>query len=126
MRTLICILFLLPILASAQVNRSANELAQETTKDYVQKKLFKGQPYTPISYSEIKSYRDKKDLEVEWMIEHRFEITRPPNMYDKNPASTNQPYRFIFYLDHQMKVKRAESYHHHILNHFTTKVSQPS
>ena len=111
MRTLLFLIFLFPLLTSAQINRSANELAQETTRNYIQKKLFKGQTYTPISYGEIKSYKDKRDIEIEWMIEHRFEISKPPGSTDKKSEETNQPYKFIFFLDHQMKVKRAESYH---------------
>ena len=111
MRTILFLLTITPFLAASQVNRSAAELARETTKEYVEKKLFVGQPYTPISYGDIKSYKDKKDMEVEWMIEHKFEISRPPGTFDKTRDMIRQPYKFIFFLDHQMKVRRAESYY---------------
>ncbi len=111
MRILLSLLLLLPLYAVSQTNRSANELARETTKDYIEKKLFRGQPYTPLTYGEIKSHKDKYDLEIEWCIEHHFEISRPPGSFDKDKKMIRQPFKFTFFLDHQMKVKRAESYY---------------
>ena len=110
MRLLILILVLTPLLSKSQINRSANELARETTRDFIEKKLFKGQAYTPGAYGEIISFRDKRDLEIEWKIEHQFEITRPPGTYDKNSNGLRQTYKFTFYLNHEMKVRRAESF----------------
>jgi hypothetical protein len=110
MRTLLFFLLLAPVFTSAQINRSASELARETTKDFVVKKLFPGQVYNPVSYSEAKPYTEKDDLHIEWMIEHKFEISRSASSFDKNTDGLRKPYKFIFYLDKQMKVRRAESY----------------
>ena len=109
MRTLFILLLLAPFVATAQINRSANELARETTKEFVVKKLFKGQAYQSVSYGELKPYKTD-DIDIEWMIEHRFETKRPASSFDKNANSVKTAHRFIFFLDHQMKVKKAESY----------------
>lgn len=110
MRTLLFLLLVAPVFVSAQINRSATELARETTKDFVVKKLFPGQAYTPVSYGEAKPCTEKDDLEIEWMIEHKFEISRPASSFDKNTNELRKYYKFIFYLNKQMKVRRAESY----------------
>lgn len=109
MRTLFLFLLLAPLVAAAQINRSANELARETTKEFVVSKLFKGENYKPVSFGELKPFKNE-DIEVEWMIEHRFEMTRQISSFDKNTIPLPRPYKFIFLLDAQMKVKRAESY----------------
>lgn len=109
MRTLLLFFLLAPTLAFSQVNRSARELAQETTRDYIEKKLFKGQSYVPGKYGEVKPFKDKNDIQIEWIIDHEFDINRPPRSFD-NEKGGRTSYHFLFYLDHQMKVKRASSY----------------
>jgi hypothetical protein len=110
MRTLLFLLLLAPVSASAQINRSATELARETTKEFVIKKLFAGQHYSPVSYGDAKPFKEKKDREIEWIIEHQFEISQLVSSFDKNIEKIKRKYRFYFLLDKQMKVRRAESY----------------
>jgi hypothetical protein len=106
MRLILLLLFIVPVLASAQINRSAKELAVETIGEYIQTKLFKDQPYHPLSFGELKQ-RQEENTDVSWSYVHKFEITEPK--FDKdNKAPVIKTYTFTFYLDRRMRVKRAE------------------
>ena len=107
MRTLIFILLMLPFVSNAQINRSAKELASERIGEYITTRLFKGQPYQPVVYGELKSVGDKWSA-INWVVVHKFEITETPKVDDKNTA-IRRPYKFVFYLDDKMKVVRAET-----------------
>ena len=108
MRSLIILLLTVPVFAFSQVNRSARELASEQVQEYINTKLFKGQPYKPVYFGDLKPRKDP-NFQIEWTIEHRFEITEAHK--DENDKATQpKAYKFLFYLDHKMKVLRAESY----------------
>ena len=108
MRLLIIFLLLTPLVSTAQINRSAKEFASERIGEYITTKLFKDQPYKPISFGVLKSHQEK-DLEIIWELEHKFEVSDIQYTGDKK-TTVSKPCRFIFYLDRQMNVKRAESY----------------
>lgn len=109
MRNLLVISFcLLTLSMHAQVNRSANELARETTRDYITNKIFKQQSYRPLSYGEVKPWTDKRSL-IAWTLDHSFEITHRQASGFVKAAESRRAYRFLFYLDKQMKVLRAEA-----------------
>jgi hypothetical protein len=99
----------LPVLAGAQINRSARELASEQVQQYVKTKLFNGIPYKPISFGQLKEHKEKNNDEMAWMIEHRFEVTEPHSFTDQK-TPTPKTYTFLFYLDQKMKVLLAETY----------------
>ena len=101
----------LPFAAIAQINRSAKELACESTKDYIANKLFKGEPYKSISYGELKAWNDTRS-EICWTISHEFEVTEANSSGFSKATSESKQYSFLFYLDKKMKVLRAESYYH--------------
>lgn len=107
MRTLLILLLLFPFVSNAQINRSAKELASERIGEYITTRLFKGQPYQPVLYGELKSSGDKQSA-ISWVIAHKFEITVTPKEDSKN-AAVRKPYKFLFYLDEKMKVVRAET-----------------
>jgi len=100
---------MLPVFASSQINRSAKELASEQVREYITAKLFKDLSYKPVSFGQIKSFEDKRTLEIAWTIEHRFEITDTRKTSDQKTAVVKE-YKFQFYLDDKMKVVRADSY----------------
>lgn len=109
MRSLFFIMLLCPILANAQINRSAKELASETIPVYITTKLFQGKPYKSVSYGDIKSCQ-QNNSGVCWSIEHKFEITEA----EKGGGQTHSGqklYKFLFYLDKKMNVLRAESFY---------------
>jgi hypothetical protein len=108
MRSLIFLSLILPLFATAQINRSARELASEQVRDYVTRKLFKDQPYKSVSFGELKAHKEN-DSEIAWKIEHQFEITAVHKFSDELPG-TSKSYKFLFYLDSKMKVLRAESF----------------
>lgn len=108
MRSILLLCALLPAALHAQINRSATELAKENIQEYVTAKLFSGHPYQPVSYGELKQ-REDKNQEIAWSITHKFEITETETQADKKLA-VQKPYKFIFFLDKKMKVRRAESY----------------
>src|SRR5262245_19537940 len=106
MRSILLSLAILPLLASAQINRSAKELAGETIATYITKKLFKDKPYHPVSFGELKECKEQNS-EVMWSFVHKFEITESKGAFGKDlPAS--KAYTFIFYMDKKMNVRRAE------------------
>ena len=61
---------LLPVLSFAQINRSAKELAGEQIQEYITSKLFKDRDYKPVSTGELKTFHDKRDLDIEWTIQY--------------------------------------------------------
>jgi hypothetical protein len=98
-----------PVLTSAQINRSAREFASEQIQEYVTTKLFKTHSYKSISLGQLKEFKDKKNIEIAWTIEHKFEITPPHDSFNQK-ATTPKEYKFLFFLDDKMRVIRADSY----------------
>ncbi len=92
----------------AQVNRSANELARETTRDYIINKIFKQQGYRSRAYGELKPWTDKRSV-ISWTLDHSFEITHRQAAGFVKATDSKRAYKFLFYLDKQMKVLRAEA-----------------
>ena len=109
MRSFILLSFLVPVIASAQINRSARQLASEQIQDYVTHKLFSDRPYKPVSFGEIKKFQDRKEVEIYWTIEHKFIITEPRKNQETG-APQPKEYNFRFYLDDKMRVIKADSY----------------
>ncbi|HKZ67430.1 MAG TPA: hypothetical protein VJ111_13780 [Chitinophagaceae bacterium] len=108
MRLLLFSLIAIPFFSSAQVNRSANELARERVREYIVTMVFKDQPYKPVSYGELKSYKRNRS-EIEWSIEHKFEIEETQLVSEKKVV-VRKPQWFWFYLDKKLKVILAESF----------------
>ena len=107
MRPALFILLIFPLIANAQINRSATEFAKDNISEYITTKLFKGNPYKPVSYGELKPW-EEKNAEITCFIEHKFEITEiQSNAGKKTPVQ--KPYKFTFYFNEKMKVVRAES-----------------
>jgi hypothetical protein len=98
----------LPLLATAQINRSAKELASEQVRDYIIHKLFRDQPYKSVSFGELSAHKEN-DSEIAWKIVHEFEIITVHKYSDEKPSAP-KPYKFLFYLDSKMRVLRAESF----------------
>ncbi len=107
MRIILIALLVFPTLSFAQINRSAAELARETTREYLVTKIFKDKVYIPVSYGKIKAVEDTRS-ETAWTIEHHFEIEETQTAFEKK-ARVRKPYKFVFYLDKKMKVLRAVS-----------------
>ncbi|MGN6402788.1 MAG: hypothetical protein ACTHMD_20195 [Flavisolibacter sp.] len=105
MRIIFITLLLLPLLAIAQINRSAKELAGVNIKEYISTKIFKGDVYKPVSYGELQPHKDNTG--IVWTMEHKFEISNSQAPVHKT-NDVQQVYRFIFYLDKKMKVLKAE------------------
>ena len=108
MRLLLFSLVIFPFFSSAQINRSATELARERIGEYIVKMVFKDQPYKPVSYGELKSYK-KNRSDIAWIIEHKFEIEETQLVSDKKIV-VRKPQWFWFYLDKKLKVILAESF----------------
>ena len=110
MRVTLFLLLMLPVIVNAQVNRSATEFAKDNISEYITTKLFKGNLYKPVSYSELKHWEDKKAGIIS-LIEHKFEITEiQTNAGKKTPVQ--KPYTFTFYFNEKMKVIRAETFYY--------------
>lgn len=78
MRIILLLLFACPLLAAAQINRSARELARETTTDYIQSKAFKNQVYHAGTFGELVDLKPTdKTSPLLWGIKHQFEIEEP-------------------------------------------------
>jgi hypothetical protein len=107
MRFLLLLLITFPFFVKAQINRSANEMACEKVKEYIETKLFKDLTYKGVAYSQLKAYNDPRS-HIAWSIEHKFEIETP--VYTDKKSSVLKQYRFSFYLDKRLKVLKAESY----------------
>jgi hypothetical protein len=111
MRLILLSLFIFPVIAHTQVNRSARELASETIGEYITGKLFKNYSYKPVSFGELKTRKEKEDLEIAWTFEHQFVVTDTIFETDKKLITHSTSYKFLFYLDNQMRVKRAETFY---------------
>jgi hypothetical protein len=109
MRSTLLLLLIFPDIVNAQINRSATEFAKDNISEYITTKLFKGSPYKPVSYGELKSPEEKKSG-ITSFIEHKFEITETQTNKDKKTL-IQKPYRFTFYFNEKMKVVRAETYY---------------
>ncbi len=109
MRLTLFLLLILPVIGNAQINRSATEFAKDNISEYITTKLFKGYPYKPVSYGELKS-REEKNSGITSFIEHKFEITEVQTTAGKK-APVQTPYKFVFYFNEKMKVVRAETYY---------------
>ena len=107
MRIILFFLLILPVIVNAQINRSATEFAKDNISEYITTKLFKGNPYKPVSYGELKSW-EEKNAGITCLIEHKFEITEIQTN-DGKKASVQKPYEFTFYFNEKMKVVRAET-----------------
>ena len=107
MRFLLLLLITLPCVATAQINRSATELACERVKEYIETRLFKDLPYKSVAYGQLKSYNNPQS-HIAWIIEHKFQIET--HVYNDKKSSISKEYRFSFYLDKKLKVLKAESY----------------
>jgi hypothetical protein len=98
----------LPAFVHGQINRSATELAKENIRSYLTGKIFKAEPYHPISYGTLKPEKER-NVDARWSIVHKFEITETEIEANKK-FSVDKPYNFIFYLDNKMEVIEARSY----------------
>ncbi len=107
MRIILLLLLVFPSFLTAQINRSATELAREKIKEYIETKLFKKMPYKAISYGELKAY-PQPHSEIAWTIVHDFEITENRTIADKR-STVQKPYRFYFYFDKRIKILKSES-----------------
>ncbi len=108
MRLLFILVLGIPLFSSAQINRSANELAREKVQEYIVSKVFKDMLYKPVSYGELKPQKQDHS-EIIWFISHQFEITDSQYVADKKIA-VRKPYFFSFYLDKKLKVLAAQRY----------------
>jgi len=108
MRILLLVVIMLPAIVYGQINRSATELAKENIRSYLTRKVFKTEPYQPISYGELRP-ENERDVDARWSIVHKFKITET-EVEANRKFSVQKPYKFIFYLDDRMEVVRARSY----------------
>jgi hypothetical protein len=108
MRALLFVVIILPAFVLGQINRSATELAKENIRSYLTHKIFKAEPYQPVSYGELKPEK-VRNADARWSIVHKFKITEIEVEADKK-SSVQRPYNFIFYLDDRMEVIGARSY----------------
>jgi len=108
MRFFVLLVTILPAFLYGQINRSATELAKENIRSYLTHKIFKTEPYQPISYGLLKPEKER-NIDVKWTIVHKFNITETRVERDKKVA-IQKPYDFIFYLNDRMEVVRASSY----------------
>jgi len=108
MRALFFAVIILPAFVHGQINRSATELAKENIRSYLTRKIFKVEPYQPVSYGELKPEKER-NVDTKWSIVHKFRITETEVEADKK-FSVQKPYNFIFYLDDKMEVVGARSY----------------
>src|SRR5687768_4816288 len=104
MRLFMLLLLALPIMAAAQINRSASELARENIEAYLKGKIFRTEPYRSYAFGTLKP-TSITDTEVVWMMDHRFGIAEK----NKNESSVWKPYFFVFYFDKKMKIVMTKS-----------------
>ena len=111
MRNIFILMCLLPFLSIAQINRSANELAQEGIREYLKSRILKGQSFNSLSFAELKS---RKNIEygVEWTMEIRLQIEETRKISSEKTIVVQQPYQFIFYLNKKLEVVKATSVHY--------------
>lgn len=108
MRLLTFLLFC-SLSASAQINRSARELAKENVSTYIHEKLFKNQNYQPLTFSDLQPVERRKDSEDRWFIKHRFDIQATAAKRQKE-ADKSSAHSFVFFFDEKMRVVRAQQY----------------
>ena len=108
MRVVLFAIIVIPGIVNGQINRSATELAKENIRTYLTHKIFKAEPYQPVSYGELKPERER-NFDARWSIVHKFKITETEVESEKK-LSVERPYNFIFYLDDKMEVIGARSY----------------
>ena len=109
MRHLLYFLLVTPFLTAAQINRSANQVAQEAAKEYIVKKIFNDKNYKSVWFSDLRERVNKKDG-TSWVLEHRFNISdKESSNFEKGEPVTKE-YSFFFFLDKRMHILRAESY----------------
>jgi len=94
--------------AFTQVNHSASLLAHENIQDYLKSKLFKDQPYYPLSFGDLKPDKDNH-TETAWIMEHKFQVIEKKDKEGKHSTLDTQEYWFFFSLDKKMRVIKAES-----------------
>jgi hypothetical protein len=104
MRLLLLSALFAPLAMSAQIDRSANELARENVQEYLVTKIFKDHSYKPGTYGKLKSRRVANNVEIAWSIEHWFEIEE-----SVISSLASKSYKFIFFLDRRMEVLRADA-----------------
>ena len=110
MRTSILVLLLcISVAAHTQINRSANQLAQESSKTWLLAKVFKGSQYEAVSFGDLKKYDDHRSKAC-WTIIHHFTITDDKQKGFGEDQTLKKSYQFQFYLDKKMNVVKAESY----------------
>jgi len=109
MRVTFFLLLIIPAITNAQINRSATEFAKEQIAEYLTSKLFKDNPYKPVSYGELKTLNEQRSG-IAWCLVHEFEVTETDTNSLKK-TMVQKPYRFAFYLNEKMKVVKAESYY---------------
>jgi hypothetical protein len=109
MRILLLMMLAIPGFLNAQINRSAKELASERTREYLVNKLFRNDAYKPVSYGELKAWNDTRSP-ISWTFEHVFEIKHTNKAGFEKPQELTTTYSFLFYLDRQMKILKAESF----------------
>jgi hypothetical protein len=90
--------------ASAQVNRSAKELAKEHVVDYIEQKLFKKKPYKSLGFSELKPLQEIKATSNGWYLKHEFVI----GLAEKDNKKDAVTCAFIFYFDEKMHITSAQ------------------
>lgn len=97
-------LFLLPLSATAQMNRSASQLARENIEAYLKGKIFRTEPYRSYTFGTLKP-ATLAEPEIVWTMEHRFGIQEKR----ENDASVWKPHYFVFYFDKKMKILMTKS-----------------
>lgn len=106
---ILLLLLVFPFVAFTQVNHSASLLAHENIQDYLKAKLFKDQPYHPLSFGDLKPDRDDQ-AETAWIMEHKFQVIEKKDKESKQLSTLDtQQYWFFFSLDKKMRVIKAES-----------------
>jgi hypothetical protein len=101
-----------PILVSAQINRSAKELAKERITEYIVTKLYPQMPYKPLTFGKLVA-REQPHSDLAWTLVHRFEIADSQMLNDRKTSVIKSVY-FAFYLDKKMKVVGAESFNRQV------------
>lgn len=99
MRLFMMLLLLLPITASAQINRSASALARENIEAYLTRKVFRYEPYRASQFGTLQP-ASMADREIAWTMDHRFLIQEK----GKNEGAAWKAYSFVFYFDKRMKI----------------------
>lgn len=106
---ILLLLLVFPSVAFTQVNHSASLLAHENIQDYLKTKLFKDQPYYPLSFGDLKPGKDNHG-ETAWIMEHKFQVMEKKDKESKQTSALDtHQYWFFFALDKKMRVVKAES-----------------